>query len=100
MADISITQPHKLGHKKAKAAAQKVADKLAEEYDIESEWEDEDVLLFKRSGVSGRLELYEHEAIIEINLGFLLKAFAGKIEDEVAKNMKKVFAAPAKAAKK
>ena len=91
MADISITQEHKLTHKKAKAAAQKVADRLAEEYDMESEWEDEHVLVFRRSGVSGRLELHEHEATIDINLGFLLKAFSGKIEEEVGKNMRKVF---------
>ncbi|HYD79653.1 MAG TPA: polyhydroxyalkanoic acid system family protein [Paucimonas sp.] len=92
MAHINITQKHKLTHKKAKAAAQKVADKLAEEHGMECEW-DGDVLLFKRSGVSGKLVLEEHAATIEITLGFLLMAFAGKIEEEVGKSMKKVFAA-------
>ncbi len=91
MADINITQKHKLSHKKAKAAAQKVAAQLAEEYGIESEWEG-DVLHFKRSGVSGTLELNEHAAQMEITLGFMLKAFAATIEEHVHKNMKKVFA--------
>ena len=90
MADISITQQHKLSHKKAKAAAQKVADKMAEEYDMSSEW-DGDVLIFKRSGVSGKLEVYATEARLEIKLGFLFKAFASKIEEQVHKNMEKVF---------
>jgi putative polyhydroxyalkanoate system protein len=90
MADISITQKHKLSHKKAKAAANKVASQLAEEYEMESEW-DGDVLSFKRSGVSGTLELLAAEARLEITLGFLFKAFATKIESQVHKNMQKVF---------
>lgn len=94
MADISITQKHKLSHKKAKAAAQKIADKMAEEFDMTSAW-DGDVLIFKRSGVSGTLSVRPAEAQLDIHLGFLLKAFAGKIEDEVAKNMKKVFSGKA-----
>jgi len=92
MADISITQKHKLSHKKAKAAAQKVADQLAEEYGVSAEW-DGDMLNFRRSGVSGTLELSPHEAQLEITLGFMLKAFAATIEEHIHKNMKKVFAA-------
>ncbi|HYD96672.1 MAG TPA: polyhydroxyalkanoic acid system family protein [Noviherbaspirillum sp.] len=94
MADISITQAHKLPHKKAKAAAQKVADQMAEEYDMESEWNG-DVLLFKRSGVSGRLTVSDSNAHLEIKLGFLLKAFAPTIEEKVSAKMKKVFGAKA-----
>jgi len=92
MADISITQKHKLSHKKAKAAAQKVAEQLAEEYGISAEW-DGDVLNFKRSGVTGTLELTDHVAQMDITLGFMLKAFAATIEEHVHKNMKKVFSA-------
>jgi putative polyhydroxyalkanoate system protein len=94
MADISITQTHKLSHKKAKAAAQKVADKMAEEYDMSSEWQG-DVLTFKRSGVSGTLEVYPTEAKLEITLGFLFKAFSTKIEEQVHKKMEKVFSSKA-----
>jgi putative polyhydroxyalkanoate system protein len=94
MADIRITQAHKLSHKKAKAAAQKVADQMAEEYEMSSEW-DGDVLKFKRSGVSGKLVVSEKEAHLEISLGFLFKAFASTIEEKVAAKMKKVFSAKA-----
>lgn len=94
MADISITQAHKLTQKKARAAAQKVAEQMAEEYDMASEW-DGDVLFFKRTGVSGRLVLAESEAHLEINLGFLFKAFAPTIEEKVSAKMKKVFSAKA-----
>lgn len=94
MADISITQAHKLSHRKAKAAAQKVADQMAAEYDMASEWIG-DVLRFQRTGVSGSLKVSDKEAILEISLGFLFKAFAPTIEEKVAAKMKKVFAAKA-----
>jgi putative polyhydroxyalkanoate system protein len=94
MADISITQAHKLTPKKAKAAAQKVADQMASEYDMVSVWEG-DVLSFKRTGVSGTLTLLDSEAQLDITLGFLLKAFKPRIEEQVSKNMKKVFSVKA-----
>jgi putative polyhydroxyalkanoate system protein len=94
MADISIKQKHSLTHKKAKAAAQKVADKLAQEYEMTSEWEG-DVLHFQRSGVSGTLVVLQDEAHLKITLGFLLKAFAPTIEEKVVVQMKKVFSAKA-----
>lgn len=90
MATISVHQKHKLSYKKAKAAAQKVADQMAEEYDVMSEW-DGDVLTFKRSGVTGTLVVFEKEAQLEMTLGFLLSAFAPTIEDHVTANMKKIF---------
>lgn len=94
MADIRITQAHKLTHKKAKAAAQKVADQMAKEYDMAAEWDGE-VLRFKRSGVSGKLTLSEKAAHLEIALGFLFKAFAPTIEEKVTAKMKKIFSAKA-----
>ncbi len=94
MADISITQAHKMTLKKARAAAQKVADKMAEEFDVSSVWE-ENVLTFNRSGVNGTLTVFEKEARVDITLGFMLRAFASTIETKVALNMKKVFSGKA-----
>lgn len=94
MADISVTQVHKLPHDKARAAAQKVADQLADEYEMALEWVG-DALHFKRSGVSGKLQLLETEATLEISLDFLFKAFAPTIEQKVVAKMEKIFGAKA-----
>ena len=90
MADIDITQAHRLSHKKAMVAAQKMADELAQEYELECVWE-ENVLRFERSGVQGILEVREKEAQIQIKLGFLFSVFAAKIEEKVAAGMEKIF---------
>ncbi len=91
MADITIRHAHELNAAKARAAAEKVADEMATEFDMAIQWEG-DVLSFKRSGVSGTLTLLDREALLDITLGFMLKAFAAKIQDKVSGNMAKVFA--------
>ncbi len=90
MADINIVHEHALTPKKAREAAQKVADKIAEEYDLECEWEG-DVLYFERSGVQGSMTLEKQQVQMVIKLGFLMSAFASTIEAKVSENMKKVF---------
>jgi putative polyhydroxyalkanoate system protein len=91
MADISITQQHQLSPVAARAAAQKVADKLAGEYGLQCKWEG-DVLRFERSGVEGTLALGESQAALRIRLGLLMGAFRSTIEAKVAESMRKVFA--------
>ena len=90
MADINIVQQHKLTAVKAREAAQQVADKLAQEYDLVCAW-DGDVLRFERSGVDGSLTLEKEQAQLQIKLGFLLSAFAPTIEGKIAEKMRKVF---------
>lgn len=93
MADISIRHAHELNATKARAAAEKVGDKMAVEFEMAVQWEG-DVLSFERDGVSGALTLLDREALMDITLGFLLKAFAVQIEEKVSANMIKVFATP------
>ncbi|MBG6222641.1 MULTISPECIES: polyhydroxyalkanoic acid system family protein [unclassified Janthinobacterium] len=91
MADINIVQQHKLTALKAREAAQQVADKLAQEYDLACAW-DGDVLRFERSGVDGSLTLEKDLAQLQIKLGFMLSAFASTIEGKIAEKMRQVFA--------
>jgi putative polyhydroxyalkanoate system protein len=90
MADIHIVHPHKLTPKKARDAAQKVADKIAEEYDLECEW-DGDTLYFERSGVQGAMELGDGQVEMTIKLGFLMSAFSSTIRSKIEENLQKVF---------
>lgn len=90
MADISYSVEHKLSHAAAKNAAQQVAEDLSAEYGLECEW-DGDVLNFSRSGVKGSLTLEDKAAHIDIKLGMMLSMFSAKIEEQVTRNMRKVF---------
>lgn len=92
MAEIRIVQQHQLDAGQARAAAQKVADKLSGDYGLACRW-DGDVLRFDRSGVEGTLTLAPERASVRIQLGFMMGAFAPTIEAKVAENMRRVFGA-------
>lgn len=91
MADISIIQPHNMSLEDARSAAQKVADKLAEDFAVTSSW-DQLVLSFQRVGVSGTLALLPSEAHLEVELGLMLKGFSSMIEEKLTRKMKSAFA--------
>jgi putative polyhydroxyalkanoate system protein len=90
MADISIRRAHGMTVKKAKEAAQEVAEHLDERFDLESEW-DGNTLTFRRHGVSGQLVVDKTHIAIDITLGFLLRAFKGSFVSEIEKNLDEMF---------
>lgn len=82
MSDIEIRRHHTLSAKSARQAAEKIARQLDEEFDLAYEWDD-NVLVFKRSGVSGELVVEKKEVHIRVRLGFLLFAIRPRIEQEI-----------------
>lgn len=96
MADISIKRKHQLGLKGARTAADKMADKLGEKFDLAGEW-DGNVLVFQRTGVNGTLEISDNEMHLQVTLNFMLKMMKGPIEQAVHEQLEKVLEAPSKA---
>lgn len=79
---IDIRHPHSLPLDKARTAVEEVAQKLAERFDVEYNW-DGDTLHFNRSGVDGRIALTPKDLHVTAKLGFLLSALQGPIEGEI-----------------
>lgn len=82
MSDILIRRSHTLNAKAARQAAEKIARQLDEEFDLAYEWDD-NVMHFKRSGVSGELVVEKKEVHIRVRLGFLLMAIRPRVEAEI-----------------
>lgn len=102
MADIHITRSHAMPLKKAREAADRFADQLAEKFDLEAHWHG-DTLHFSRAGVNGTLTLGRGSVEIRAKLGLLLSAFKSSFEGHIKDNLDRVFgeaAPPRKAAKK
>lgn len=91
MSDIKVVRKHRLSIPQAKKIAQKAADELAREYDLESEWNG-DTLNFSRSGVDGEMAVSAGEIRIGVRLGFLLKAFRHKIQLHVESHLDALLA--------
>ena len=99
MADISIHRAHTLGLKGARVAADKMAEKLGEQFDLTGDW-DGDTLKFSRSGVNGTLKISATAMDLEVTLGFMLKMMKGTIEPAINTQLDKVLATAAKTADK
>ncbi len=103
MAEIHIKRTHAMPLKKAREAADDFARQLDKKFELHHTWAG-DTLHFERTGVSGTLVLGKSTVAIDLKLGFLLSAFAGKFESHINDNLDKLFgkagAAPAKAAPK
>jgi putative polyhydroxyalkanoate system protein len=94
MSDIHFKRSHQLSLKDAKKVAQKAADDLAAEYDLESEW-DGDTLHFHRSGVEGHIHVTDSQIDLNVKLGFLLRPFKATFEKHIEGNIEKMLAKPA-----
>ncbi len=97
MSDISLKRAHNTTIAEAKKVADKVAAKLAKDYDLKSSWAG-DVLNFSRSGVNGSLAVGAKDFKIDIKLGFLMAAFKGPIQGAIEQNLDKMIT-PAAGAK-
>ena len=96
MSNIRIRRAHALSPKQAREAAEKIAAKLSQAFDMEFDWDDE-ILRFQRSGVEGHLTLGHKEVVIDAQLGFLLTMMQPRIEQAIHENLDKIFGAAGKA---
>ncbi len=98
MSQIKYKRMHHLPLKEAKKVAQKAADDLAREYDLQSRWEG-DTIHFTRLGVDGHLHVTEHYIDLNVQLGFLLRPFKSAFEHHIERNIDTLLAAGPKATK-
>lgn len=95
MANLHIRREHSLGLAAARAVAFAWAEKAEVEYGMEcsyEEGEDEDRVIFTRSGVNGVLHVTPKHFELDARLGILLGAFKGRIEAEIVQNLDDLLA--------
>lgn len=91
MARITIERAHSLGKEGARAKADKLANKLREQYGLEPSWSG-DTLNLKRSGVKGSVWVSDDSLRIDVELGLLMSAMSGTIKSEIEKAVDKALA--------
>jgi hypothetical protein len=79
----------KQGYEQAKKLIPEVISKFGVSADVKGD-DATSTLSAKGSGFEAKIEFKETEAIVNVDLGFLLKPFKGKILDTIEKQIKKV----------
>jgi putative polyhydroxyalkanoate system protein len=90
MSDFALIKRHSLPIAKVKTRVQKVADGLAAEYALRTEWHG-NTLRFHRSGVDGQVHVTGSEIRLEVTLGLLLIPLKGKLIGYIERNIDKVL---------
>ena len=90
MSSIDIRHQHSLPLPKARKAVEDIAKKLASRFDMDYGWDGDD-LHFNRSGVDGRIHLTEKQVRVTAQLGFLLSALKGTVEQEIRRVLDEKF---------
>jgi len=93
MPDIELVKSHSVPIPEAKARVQKIADELAADYDLRSEWRGK-ILLFERSGLHGEMEVTASKIRLEATLSFLLKPLRSALVERIERKFEKVFPEP------
>ncbi len=90
MADIHIERAHALGLPAARKVARQWVGQAEAQFGMDCTYEagkTGDEVRFTRSGVDGTLHVSRDRFELRARLGFLLGAFKGRIESEIAKNL-------------
>jgi putative polyhydroxyalkanoate system protein len=90
MPSIDIKRAHSLPLAEAKKKVQRVADHIAEKFDVACDW-DGDTLNFERSGVDGHIKVTPKQVHVTAQLGFLLMALRGPVEREIHRYLDEEF---------
>lgn len=90
MASIDITRAHSRPIPEAKKLVQRVADHIAERFDMTCAW-DGNTLNFARSGVDGHIKVTAKKIHVTANLSFLLLAIRGTVEREIHRYLEEEF---------
>ncbi len=90
MSDIYICREHNTTIDKARDAATEVARDIAERYDVDYHWHDNE-LHFTRTGVDGTICIDEAQIEVSAKLGFMLKMLKGPIEQVVQNQLDELF---------
>ena len=98
MSKLKIRRAHALSPEHAREAAEEMAAKLSEAFDMEFMWEDE-MLRFQRSDLDGHLILGQKEVVIDARLGFLLALMQPSIERSIHEHLDQIFGAAKKKTK-
>ena len=90
MASIDIKRSHTKPLKDAKKAVERVAEHIADKFDVEYEWDDNS-LNFSRTGVDGHIAVTAKEIHVSVNLSFMLMMIKSSVDREIHRYLDEEF---------
>ncbi len=86
MSHIHINREHPFGIEEARERVEVLRGKLKSKLGVQSQWQ-EDELIFKGSGATGKITVTERDIDVIVKLGLLMGALAPTIKESIAKGL-------------
>ncbi|MEI7038039.1 polyhydroxyalkanoic acid system family protein [Fulvimonas yonginensis] len=90
MPKIDIRRPHTLPQDQARAVVDKVAARMREKFDMQSQWQG-NTLRFSRPGVNGAIAVAPEAVHVTAELGLMLAPLKGMVEQEIRRKLDEYF---------
>ena len=85
MASLKITHSFTMSPEDLKAQLDAFATEISSKYQLKCQWQSTNCLSFKRSGVSGEIEIGDTEITLTMKLSMMMGVFKGTIEKDIRK---------------
>ncbi len=89
---MEVDVPHRLTRDEARSRLGRASEKLARDYSATCKWDEDDNLLVQRKGLEASLRIADDKVSVALELGLLMRPFAGTIQAGIAKQLAAILA--------
>lgn len=83
MSAITISRSHQFSIDELKLKVDELKTDMENRFEVRSEWESDQILLFRRKGLNGSIEIDEGNFHLKINLSVMYRMMSTTIENEI-----------------
>ena len=92
MSKLEVDIPHRLTRDEARSRIGRATERLARDYSAVCAWDADGRLLVQRKGLAASLRIADGRVSVALELGVLLRPFAGSIQAGIAKQLADILA--------
>lgn len=85
MSAISINRVHQYPTDVLKLKIDEIKKDIENRFEVQSEWENDQILLFSRKGLNGSIEIDDSNFQLKVNLSMMYRMMSSKIENEIVR---------------
>jgi putative polyhydroxyalkanoate system protein len=83
MSAITISRSHQFSIDELKLKIDELKKDIENRFEVRSEWESDQILLFRRKGLNGSIEIDDSNFQLKVNLSMMLRMLSAQIENEI-----------------
>lgn len=83
MSEFRLSKTHTMSREALRETARTLADRLKAQHGMQADWQGDDVVAIRGSGLHGRLAIDDERIEVKVKLSFLASPFRGRLQTEI-----------------